>query len=160
MHFFCQWSKFMTLISNKCFIKCAAVSNKSNNYIKDNIWFLNQTLRHSAFLATKLFFFPWDVPVLLWGHYHLIHLQLEPSSTQAAALSWHLYPCGDGGVRSSWVECWEVVTLDFLGGQPVAKMIVLMDSFLHDPSQLSKKKEEPPESQSTFSCSLSQIWCS
>lgn len=56
------------------------------------------------------------------------------------ALPWHLYPCGDGGAHSSWVECLEVMTLDFFRGQPVAKMIVLMDSFRLDPSQLSWRR--------------------
>lgn len=37
-------------------------------------------------------------------------------------------------------ECREVMTLDFSGGQPVAEMIVLMDSFLLDPSQLSRRR--------------------
>lgn len=150
----------MTLISNKCFIKCAAVSNKSNSYIKDNIWFLNQTLRHSAFLATKLFFFPLRCPGA--------PMRSLPSDTPTA---WTFLCTSGGSFLASLSLWWRRCALllggmlggrdsGFLGEQPVAKMIVLMDSFLHDPSQLSNKKEEPPESQSTFSCSLSQIWCS
>lgn len=73
---------------------------------------------------------------------HPIHPKLQPSPKQVTALSRHLYPCADGGERSSWVECLEVTTLDFFWGQPVAKMIVLMDSFLLDPSQLSRTRGE------------------
>lgn len=40
------------------------------------------------------------------------------------------------------VECLEVMTRDFFRGQPVAQMIVLMDSFLLDPSQLSRRRGE------------------
>lgn len=47
-----------------------------------------------------------------------------------------LYPCADGAAHSSQ----EVMTLDSLGGQPVAKMIVLMHRFVLDPPQLSRNR--------------------
>lgn len=88
---------------------------------------------------------PRDDCTLLNGHStavcHLIHLKPQPYPKQVTALSRHLYPCGDGGARSSWVECLEVMTLDFFRGQPAARMIVLTDSFLLDPSQLSRRRE-------------------
>lgn len=82
---------------------------------------------------------------LLNGHStavcHLIHLKPQPYPKQVTALSRHLYPCTDGGACSSWGECLGVMTLDFFRGQPAARMIVLMDSFLLDPSQLSRRRE-------------------
>lgn len=44
---------------------------------------------------------------------------------QGSDLSRHLYPCGGGGACSFWVECCEVVTLDFSWGTAGA----LNDSF-------------------------------
>lgn len=66
-----------------------------------------------------------DVNVNLNGHStavgHLIHVKLQPSPKQGTAPSWHLYPGGDSGVRSSWVECLEVMTWDFSGDSRLLK---------------------------------------
>lgn len=86
----------------------------------------------------------WRCDVNLNGHStavgHLIQVKLQPSPKQGTAPSWHLYPGGDSGVRSSWVECLEVMTWDFSGDSRLLKWQVWWTVFFLDPSQLSRRR--------------------
>lgn len=80
-----------------------------------------------------------DGSVFVLGHTaavcYLIHLWLESSPKHGLVLLGIFIPVE----QSSWEECYGVMTGDFLGWQPAAKIIVLMDSFLLDPTAVQEE---------------------